>query len=67
MKSGENVIVITKAKPLCEETYFGVASTVKNAEKLIREKYPHMRKSGDGYSSDINNEFLFFLHVETVV
>lgn len=32
MKSSENVIVITKEKPLCEETYFGVASTVKNAE-----------------------------------
>ena len=67
MKSGEQVIVITKFKPLRHETYFGVASTIKNAEKLIREQYPHMRKLENGYSSDVSNEYLFSLRAETVV
>lgn len=61
------VIVITKARPLQSKSYFGVAANVKTAEKLIREKYPHMRKLDNGYSSDKDNEFFFFLHEETVV
>ena len=61
------VIVITKARPLENETYFGVASNVKNAEKLIRSKYPHMRKIDGGYSSDKKNEYFFFLKEEEVI
>lgn len=61
------VIVITKARPLENETYFGVASNVKNAEKLIRFIYPHMRKIDDhGYSSDKDCNYLFFLKEEEV-
>ena len=55
------VIIITKARPLREETYFGVASNIKNAEKLIRTKYPYMWKIDGGYSSDNDNNYLFFL------
>ena len=60
------VIIITKARPLQNETYYGVASSIKNAEKLIRSEYPHMRKIDNGYSSDKDNEFLFFLKEVTV-
>ena len=61
------VIIITKARPLGEETYFGVASNIKNAEKLIRTKYPYMRKIDGGYSSDNDNNHLFFLKQEEVI
>lgn len=61
------VIVITKTRPFRNETYFGVASNVKNAEKLIRSKYPHMRKIDGGYSSDKDNNYFFFLKEEEVV
>lgn len=60
------IIVITKAKPLQNETYFGVASNIKNAEKLIRNEYPHMRKIDGGYSSDKDNTYFLFLREEEV-
>lgn len=66
----DKVIVITKAVPLGEEHYFGVASNVKKAEAKIRKAYPHMRKItdafGTSYASDKDNQFLFFLKEETV-
>ena len=38
------VYVVTKAEPLCEEIYVAVKATAKEAEKLIREKFPNARK-----------------------
>ncbi len=70
MANTNTVIIITKARPLQEETYFGVASNKKKAEEKIRKAYPHMRKIedsfGTSYSSGKDNEFLFFLKEETV-
>ena len=38
------VYVVTKAEPLCEEIYVTVKATTKEAEKVIREKFPNARK-----------------------
>ena len=38
------VYIVTKSEPLCEEIYVTVKATAKEAEKVIREKYPNARK-----------------------
>ena len=38
------VYVVTKSEPLCEEIYVTVKATAKEAEKVIREKFPNARK-----------------------
>lgn len=48
------VYVVTKAKPLESEMYVGVAKSVKDAEKIMRAKFPYMRKVGNEYISEMN-------------
>ena len=39
------VYVVTRSEPLCEEIYVTVKATTKEAEKVIREKFPNARKN----------------------
>lgn len=63
------VYVTTKAKPFHEELFMDVYASKKAAEKALRAKYPHMRKSvgdGDSYSSDRDCTWILFIHEREV-
>lgn len=66
------VFVVTKAKPLQSEIYIGVKKTLKDAEKLLRSEFPHMRKTEDSisnqhnYASDKDSLWLLFVHEEEI-
>ncbi len=62
------VYVMTIAKPFEEETFKGVASTKKRAEKELRKMYPHMKPSGhDSYVADNTNTLLLFIREVEVI
>lgn len=62
------VYVMTIAEPFGEETFKGVASTKKRAEKELRRMYPHMKQSGfDSYVADNTNTLLLFIREEEVM
>lgn len=66
------VYVVTKAEMMCEEIYVTVKASMKEAEKVIRAKYPNARKDsqpdlnsylckdGNGHMS------LMFIREETI-
>lgn len=65
------VYVITRAKPLEDERYFGIASSFKNAEKKIRKSYPHVKRLesytfANGKRMQDNDFELFFIRKETL-
>ena len=59
------VYIMTQAKPFHAELYIGVRKSLKEAEKALRNNYPHMKPVGnmsDGiknYVSDASNSLIF--------
>lgn len=68
----QKVFVVTRAELMCEEVYVTVKASMKEAEKVIRSKYPNARKeSQPGLNSyvckDISGHMsLMFIHEETI-
>ena len=66
------VYVMTQAKPFHAEVYIGVRKSLKEAEKALRNDYPHMKpvsNMSDGvkdYVSDASNSLLLFIHEEEI-
>lgn len=65
------VYVVTKAEVLQPEIYVSVRSTMKDAEKAIRAKYPNAKKDPDSGPQKFNylckdggHESLMFVTVE---
>ena len=55
------VYVITKAKPFHEEIFVDVATSRKQAEKILREKYPYMKPDGNNSFSSQTKEGIMLL------
>ena len=53
--------VITKAKPFHEEIYVGVAKSRKDAEKMLRQKWPYMKPDGNNSFSSQTKEGIMLL------
>jgi hypothetical protein len=61
------VYVITKAKPFCDEIFIDVKGKPKDAEKVLKDLFPYMRKTEDGsMTSDKDNTWLLFIHEKEV-
>ena len=64
------VYVVTGSKPFAPEIYLGVKASKKAAEKMLREQYPHMKKSADkpglcSYFAEREGTLLF-IHEEEI-
>ena len=61
------VYVITKSEPLCDEIYVAVKSTAKEAEKVIRDKFPNARKDHQpcltSYTCKDRNGHISFMYI----
>lgn len=62
------VYVATMSALFGEERYIGVAASRKKAEKLLRDKWPHMRKDewSTCYYADKKKDLLLFIHEEEI-
>ena len=52
------VYVVTKYEPLCDEIFVAVKATAKEAEKVIREKFPNALRLGgtDNVDAGMRND-----------
>ena len=65
------VYITTKAESFGEEIYVGVTATKKMAERILRKKYPHMKKISDiggitSYKDGNPIKYLLFIREEEV-
>jgi hypothetical protein len=64
--SDMKIYVILKYRPLGNEEYIGIKKSRKEAEKCLRQLFPHMRVMNDTLVSDANGTYVLEVREEEV-
>ena len=60
------IYVMLKYRPLGNEVYIGIKKNRKDAEKCLRQLFPHMRVMNDTLVSDTNGTYVLEVREEEV-
>lgn len=64
--SNMKIYVMLKYRPLGNEEYIGIKKNRKDAEKCLRQLFPHMRVMNDTLVSDANGTYVLEVREEEV-
>lgn len=64
--SDMKIYVMLKYRPLGNEVYIGIRKNRKEAEKCLRQLFPHMRVMNDTLVSDANGTYVLEVREEEV-
>lgn len=64
--SDMKIYVMLKYRPLGNEVYIGIKKNRKEAEKCLRQLFPHMRVMNDTLVSDANGTYVLEVREEEV-
>lgn len=60
------IYVMLKYRPLGNEGYIGIKKNRKDAEKCLRQLFPHMRVMNDTLVSDANGTYILEVREEEI-
>lgn len=64
--SDMKIYVMLKYRPLGKEEYIGIKKSRKDAEKCLRQLFPHMRVMDDTLVSDANGAYILEVREEEI-
>lgn len=64
--SDMKIYVMLKYRPLGNEVYIGIKKNRKEAEKCLRQLFPHMRVMNDTLVSDTNGTYVLEVREEEI-
>lgn len=64
--SDMKIYVMLKYRPLGNEVYIGIKKNRKEAEKCLRQLFPHMRVMNDTLVSDANGTYVLEVREEEI-
>ena len=64
--SDMKIYVMLKYRPLGNEVYIGIKKSRKDAEKCLRQLFPHMRVMDDTLVSDANGAYILEVREEEI-
>ena len=64
--SDMKIYVMLKYRPLGNEVYIGIKKNRKDAEKCLRQLFPHMRVMNDTLVSDANGTYVLEVREEEI-